>query len=102
MSNSNGSDVIVVRAGIASVMTAFSCQRRGHSTTLIDRWEPGHPRASSTDYSRIIRSIHGSDLLYTKWVREARLRGLEFQSADATAESSSAVVWMDGDSDCSV
>ena len=79
MSNRNGSDVIVVGAGIAGVMTALSCQRRGHSTTLIDRWEPGHPRASSTDYTRIIRSIHGSDLLYTQWVREARLRWLELQ-----------------------
>ena len=71
--------MIVVGARIAGIMTALSCQRRGHSTTLIDRWEPGHPRASSTDYTRIIRSIHGSDLLYTKWVREARLRWLELQ-----------------------
>ncbi len=74
------SEVLVVGAGIAGVMTALSLRRRGYQVTLIDRWEPGHPRASSTDYSRIIRSIHGSDQLYTKWVREARTRWMELQA----------------------
>ncbi len=73
-------DVVVVGAGIAGVMTALSIQRRGYKVSMIDRWEPGHPRASSTDYTRIIRSIHGSDRLYTNWVREARLRWLELQA----------------------
>ena len=72
-------EVIVVGAGIAGVMTALSILRRGYSVQLIDRWAPGHPRASSTDYTRIIRSIHGKDRLYTQWVREARLRWLELQ-----------------------
>ncbi len=73
------SDVIVVGAGIAGVMTALSVRRRGYSVTLIDRWEPGHSRASSTDYTRIIRTIHGPDRLYTQWMREARLRWMELQ-----------------------
>ena len=47
--------------------------------TLVDRWEPGHSRASSSDYNRILRAIHGSDEMYTRWVREARLRWMELE-----------------------
>ena len=68
---------VVVGAGIAGVMTALYLQRRGCSVTLVDRWEPGHSRASSSDYNRILRAIHGSDEMYTRWVREARLRWME-------------------------
>ena len=46
---------------------------------LVDRWEPGHSRASSSDYNRILRAIHGSDEMYTRWVREARLRWMELE-----------------------
>lgn len=72
-------EAAVVGAGISGVMTALSLARRGASVTLIDRWEPGHPRASSTDYNRVFRAIHGRDEFYTKWVREARHRWLEMQ-----------------------
>ena len=73
-------EAVVVGAGIAGVMTALSLARRGAGVTLVDRWEPGHSRASSTDYNRVIRAIHGRDAFYTKWVREARLRWLELQA----------------------
>ena len=70
---------MVVGAGIAGVMTALYLQRRGCSVTLVDRWEPGHSRAASSDYNRILRAIHGSDEMYTRWVREARLRWMELE-----------------------
>jgi glycine/D-amino acid oxidase-like deaminating enzyme len=73
-------DAVVVGAGIAGTMTALSLARRGVRTTLVDRWEPGHSRASSTDYNRVIRSIHGRDEFYTLWAREARERWLELQA----------------------
>ena len=73
------SDAVVVGAGIAGIMTALHLQRKGVSVTVIDRWEPGHPRASSSDHNRIFRSIHGKDEFYTRWVREARLRWMELQ-----------------------
>ncbi len=73
------SEVIVVGAGISGVMIALNLQRRGCQVTLIDKWEPGHSRASSTDYNRVIRSISGSDELYTRWAREARLGWLELE-----------------------
>ncbi len=74
------SEAIVVGGGIAGAMTALSLARRGVSTTLVDRWEPGHSRAASTDYNRVIRSIHGRDEFYTRWAREARERWLELQA----------------------
>jgi glycine/D-amino acid oxidase-like deaminating enzyme len=72
--------IIVVGGGIVGVMTALTLQRRGENVTLIDRWEPGHSRASSTDYNRVIRAISGRDEFYTRWAREARSRWLELQA----------------------
>ena len=72
-------EAIVVGAGIAGVMTALSLQEHGIQVHLIDRWEPGHPRATSSDYNRIFRAIHGKDALYTSWAREARLKWLALQ-----------------------
>lgn len=74
------SEAVVVGAGIAGAMTALSLVQRGVKTTLIDRWEPGHSRASSSDYNRMIRSIHGHDEFYTAWARTARERWLELQA----------------------
>ncbi|MCF6233479.1 MAG: FAD-dependent oxidoreductase [Rhodobacteraceae bacterium] len=74
------SNIIVVGGGIAGTMTALELQRKGEQVTLIDRWEPGHSRASSTDYNRVIRAISGRDEFYTRWARESRLRWLELQA----------------------
>ncbi|MGI9434341.1 MAG: FAD-dependent oxidoreductase [Geminicoccaceae bacterium] len=73
-------DVIVVGAGVAGVMTALELAKRGDKVELIDRWEPGHVRASSTDYNRIIRAISGRDSFYTRWAMESRLRWMEMQA----------------------
>ncbi len=61
-------------------MTALHLQRRGEQVTLIDRWAPGHPRAASSDYNRVIRAISGRDEFYTRWARESRTRWLELQA----------------------
>ncbi len=76
----SNSKIIVVGGGIAGTMTALNLQRRGEQVTLIDRWEPGHSRAASTDYNRVIRAISGRDEFYTRWAREARQRWLELQA----------------------
>ena len=75
-----GIKIFVVGGGIAGAMTALHLQRRGALVTLIDRWEPGHARAASTDYNRVIRAISGRDEFYTRWARESRARWLELQS----------------------
>ena len=72
-------EVVVVGAGIAGVMIALSLLRKGCRVRLVDAWEPGHSRASSSDYTRLLRAVHGGDELYTLWVREARLRWMELQ-----------------------
>lgn len=74
------SRIVVVGGGIAGTMTALNLQRRGEHVTLIDRWEPGHSRAASSDYNRVIRAISGRDEFYTRWAREARQRWLELQA----------------------
>jgi len=74
------SNIIVVGGGIAGAMTALHLQRRGEQVTLIDRWEPGHARAASTDYNRVIRAISGRDEFYTRWARDSRARWLELQA----------------------
>ncbi len=74
------SNIIVVGGGIAGAMTALHLQRRGEQVTLIDRWEPGHARAASSDYNRVIRAISGRDEFYTRWARESRMKWLELQA----------------------
>ena len=71
---------VVVGGGIAGAMTALHLQRRGEQVTLIDRWEPGHARAASSDYNRVIRASSGRDEFYTRWARESRGRWLELQA----------------------
>lgn len=75
-----GKNAIVIGAGVAGTMTALALAKRGIKTRLIDRWQPGHPRASSSGYSRTIRSISGADEIYTQWAYEARDRWLELQA----------------------
>lgn len=71
------SDAVVIGAGIAGASTALALRRRGLGVTLIDAREPGHARAASAGDHRILRASHGTDELYTRWSREARLRWLE-------------------------
>jgi len=58
--------VAVVGAGVFGAWTAWHLQRAGAAVTLVDRWGPGHPRASSGGESRIIRMGYGADELYTR------------------------------------
>jgi sarcosine oxidase len=70
--DSDRPDVVVVGAGVMGAWTALQAQRTGLRTMLLDAFGAGHSRATSGDESRIIRSSHGSDPLYSRWAREAR------------------------------
>src|SRR5579875_3331150 len=70
-------DAVVIGAGIAGASAALSLRRRGLEVTLVDAREPGHARAASAGDHRILRASHGSDELYPRWSREARLRWIE-------------------------
>jgi glycine/D-amino acid oxidase-like deaminating enzyme len=65
-------DVVVIGAGVMGAWTALDAQRAGHDTLLIDAFGVGHPRATSGDETRIIRSSHGADPFYGRWSRAAR------------------------------
>ena len=69
---SGPADVVVVGAGVMGAWTALQAQRQGWRTTLLDAFGAGHSRATSGDETRIIRSSHGADPLYSRWSREAR------------------------------
>jgi len=64
-------DLVVVGAGTMGAWTAFWANRAGLRTTLVDAWGAGHPRATSGDETRIIRSSYGDDVLYARWSRAA-------------------------------
>jgi sarcosine oxidase len=60
-------DVVVAGAGVMGVFTALVLRERGLDVVLVDPWEPGHPRATSSSESRVIRAIYGHDALYAEW-----------------------------------
>jgi len=65
-------DLVVVGAGVMGAWTALRALEAGRTTTLIDAFGPGDPRATSGDESRIIRSSHGTDAFYAEWAWAAR------------------------------
>ena len=70
-------DLVVVGAGVMGAWTALTAAERGLRVTLIDQFEPGDPRQTSGDESRIIRSSHGAERIYAAWAREARDRWIQ-------------------------
>jgi sarcosine oxidase len=63
--------VIVIGAGVFGASAADRLARDGWEVTLVDRLEPGHPRAESGGETRLIRCSHGPDAFYTGWARRA-------------------------------
>jgi sarcosine oxidase len=64
--------LLVIGAGTMGAWTALHARRGGRDVLLVDAYGAGHPRASSGDETRIIRSSHGADAYYTRWSRAAR------------------------------
>ncbi len=74
-------DVIVVGAGVLGAWTAFFLRQQGARTLLLDAWEPGHLRATSSDESRVLRCGYGERRLYTRWAWEALALWKQWQQA---------------------
>ena len=72
-----GRDLVVIGAGVMGAWTALTAVERGLRVTLVDQLEPGDPRQTSGDESRIIRSSHGTERIYATWARESRQRWIE-------------------------
>jgi sarcosine oxidase len=62
---------IVIGAGVFGASAADRLARDGWEVTLLDRLEPGHPRAESGGETRLIRCSHGPDAFYTSSARRA-------------------------------
>ncbi len=71
-------DLVVVGAGVLGTWTALLARRAGRTTALVDAYGAGHPRATSGDETRIMRSSHAGDAFYARWSRQARDRWLDF------------------------
>ena len=71
-------DVVVVGGGVIGAWTALRARLAGWSTILIDAYGIAHPRATSSDETRILRMSHGTDTFYASWAREARLAWITF------------------------
>ncbi len=65
------SNILIVGAGVFGASAALELALRGHTVTLIDPGPLPHPRASSTDISKMVRADYGRDLFYTRFAREA-------------------------------
>jgi sarcosine oxidase len=63
---------IVVGAGVFGASIAHRLAGDGWDVTLVERFKPGHDRASSGGESRLLRCVHGPDALYARSARRAR------------------------------
>ena len=62
-------DLLVVGGGVWGTWTALHARRLGATVQLIEEREPGGPKTTSGDYSRIIRHSHGEDALLMGWTQ---------------------------------
>ena len=59
--------VAVVGAGVMGLWSAVLLREMGHDVVLLDAWGAGHPRATSSGESRVIRCSYGGSRLYAGW-----------------------------------
>jgi sarcosine oxidase len=62
---------LVIGAGVFGASLADRLAREGWEVTLVDRFEPGHPRAESGGETRLIRCSHGPEDFYARSARRA-------------------------------
>jgi sarcosine oxidase len=65
------SSALVIGVGVFGASLADRLAREGWEVTLVDRFEPGHPRAESGGETRLIRCSHGPDGFYARSARRA-------------------------------
>ena len=62
---------MVVGVGVMGAWTALWLTRRGFDVLAVDLYGAGNSLSSSGDESRVIRSCHGEDDFYPRWVARA-------------------------------
>src|SRR4051812_8938237 len=85
------SSATVVGAGVFGAALADRLAGDGWEVTLVERDEPGHPRAESGGESRLIRCSHGTDAWYTRSAWRARELWIEL---DPSLLVESGLAWL--------
>jgi sarcosine oxidase len=62
---------VVIGAGVFGASLADRLARDEWEVTLVERLEPGHPRAESGGETRLVRALHGPDSFYMASARRA-------------------------------
>lgn len=62
--------ILIVGAGVFGASAALELALRGRSVTLVDPGPLPHPRASSTDISKMVRADYGADTFYSRFARD--------------------------------
>lgn len=65
------SHTLIVGGGTFGVSTALELQTRGHAVTLLEPGPLPHPKAASTDISKVIRMDYGRDGFYMQIMEDA-------------------------------
>ncbi len=93
-------EIAVVGAGVMGLWTALTLRKRGHDVLLVDAWPVGHPRASSSGESRVIRCGYGGSSLYAEWAwRAMKLWSAWQQRLGERLFHTTGVLWMTGKDD---
>ncbi len=87
--------IVVVGAGCFGSWTACHLATAGHDVTLVDAYESGNSRSSSSGETKLVRMGYGPDILYTRWAR----RSLElwrqiFEREGTPLFQQTGVLWM--------
>jgi len=93
-------DVVVAGAGVMGAFAALALQERGLDVVLCDPWEPGHPRATSSSETRVIRASYGGDRLYAEWSWNALGLWERFENeCGRRVLHRTGVLWLGGEND---
>ena len=76
---------VVVGAGVFGASIAHRLAADGWAVTLVERDEPGGPRATSGSHSRVIRCGHGEDSWHAELAWRARTLWREIEAEVGTA-----------------
>ena len=78
-------DAVIVGAGVMGSAVAYWLSRAGKRVALLDKYSPGHVRASSADESRMVRYQYRGQTLYTEMVAAAVELWKEFDRGMGTS-----------------
>ena len=74
-------NVGIVGGGIFGIAAAIELRRRGHEVTVFDQGDVPNRNASSTDLSKGIRRLYGTQEIYVDLVERAAIQWASWQSA---------------------